>query len=260
MNSTLAGALAAVKLGMPVVHVEAGLRSRDWTMPEEHNRRLTDHVSSLLLTHSESADANLRSEGIPAERIALVGNTMIDTLLENVDAARELAAWTAYGLERGGYLLVTLHRPALVDDPDLLRQTVEALDSIAAELPVLFPAHPRTVGALDRLSLIPGRMRLTQPLSYCEFLSLKVGARGVVTDSGGLQEETTALGIPCFTYPGQHGATGDSGGRDEHAAWARPRAAAGRAGALRRRQSRRGATALGRSSRRAEEIESLLGR
>jgi len=200
VNSTLAGALAAVKLRIPVVHVEAGLRSGDWTMPEEHNRRLTDHVSSLLLTHSESADANLAAEGIPSERIALVGNTMIDTLLDNVDAARELAAWTPHGLERGGYALVTLHRPALVDDPGLLRRTVGALDAVAAELPVLFPAHPRTRGALDRLGLAVGRVRLTPPLSYREFLSLEAGAAAVVTDSGGLQEETTALGVPCFTY------------------------------------------------------------
>ena len=125
---------------------------------------------------------------------------MIDTLLENVDAARELAAWTRHGLEPGGYVLVTLHRPALVDDPDLLRRTVDALDAIAAELPVVFPAHPRTQSALDRLGLAPARVRLTPPLSYREFLSLEVGAGAVVTDSGGLQEETTALGVPCFTF------------------------------------------------------------
>ena len=125
---------------------------------------------------------------------------MIDTLLDNVDAARELAAWRAYGLEQGAYALVTLHRPALVDDPELLRRTVEALDAVGAALPVVLPAHPRTRGALDRLGLAPAHVRLTPPLPYREFLSLEVGAGAVVTDSGGLQEETTALGIPCFTY------------------------------------------------------------
>jgi UDP-N-acetylglucosamine 2-epimerase (non-hydrolysing) len=199
VNSTLAGALAAVKLGIPVVHVEAGLRSGDWQMPEEHNRRLTDHVSSLLLTHSDSADANLRSEGIASDRVALVGNTMIDTLLANVDGARDLAAWETYGLARAGYALVTLHRPALVDDPELLARTVDALSAVSEELPVLFPAHPRTTAALERLGLSPKGLRLTPPLPYREFLSLEVGAAAVVTDSGGLQEETTALGIPCFT-------------------------------------------------------------
>jgi UDP-N-acetylglucosamine 2-epimerase (non-hydrolysing) len=199
VNSTLAGALAAVKLGIPVVHVEAGLRSGDWQMPEEHNRRLTDHVSSLLLTHSDSADANLHAEGIPAERVALVGNTMIDTLLANVDGARTLAAWREHGLPRDGYVLVTLHRPALVDDPELLARTVDALAGVSEELPVVFPAHPRTTAALERLGLSPKGLRLTPPLPYREFLSLEAGAAAVVTDSGGLQEETTALGVPCFT-------------------------------------------------------------
>jgi UDP-N-acetylglucosamine 2-epimerase (non-hydrolysing) len=199
VNSTLAGALAAVKLGIPVVHVEAGLRSNDWTMPEEHNRRIADHVSRLLLTHSSSADANLRGEGIPADRIALVGNTMIDSLLANVDAARERAAWRDYGVHEGGYLLVTLHRPTLVDDQDLLRSAIDALDAVASELPVLFPAHPRTRASLDRLGLAPARAVVTRPLPYREFLSLEVGAAAVVTDSGGIQEETTALGVPCFT-------------------------------------------------------------
>jgi UDP-N-acetylglucosamine 2-epimerase (non-hydrolysing) len=199
VNSTLAGALAAVKLGIRVVHVEAGLRSGDWAMPEEHNRRLTDHVSTLLLTHSDSADVNLRLEGIPSERVALVGNTMIDTLLANIDGARGLAAWQTYGLVSGEYVLVTLHRPALVDDPALLRRTVDALSVVAEELPVVFPAHPRTGAALESLGLSPKGLSLTPPLPYREFLSLEVGAAAVVTDSGGLQEETTALGIPCFT-------------------------------------------------------------
>jgi UDP-N-acetylglucosamine 2-epimerase (non-hydrolysing) len=199
INSTLAGALAATKLGIPVCHLESGLRSFDWSMPEEHNRRLTDHLSSLLLTHSQEANENLAAEGIPAELVELVGNTMIDTLLANVDRARSLAAWTGLGLSRRGYVLVTLHRPALVDDAELLRATVEGLAAIARELPVVFPVHPRTSGKLRELGLAPEGVRLVDPLPYGSFLSLQCGAAAVVTDSGGVQEETTALGIPCFT-------------------------------------------------------------
>src|SRR5918995_2865065 len=144
VNSTLAGALAATQLGIPVCHVESGLRSFDPTMPEEHNRRLTDHLAALLLTHSESANENLAAEGIPEERVHFVGNTMIDTLLATVDAARALQAWREHGVERGRYLLVTLHRPALVDRPELLSRAMAALSRVAAELPVVFPVHPRT--------------------------------------------------------------------------------------------------------------------
>jgi UDP-N-acetylglucosamine 2-epimerase (non-hydrolysing) len=198
VNSTLAGALAAVKLELPVVHVEAGLRSGDWSMPEEHNRRLTDHISSLLLTHSQSANENLAAEGIDPARIAFVGNTMIDTLTVHAAAARHAAAWRSYDLDEGGYVLVTLHRPALVDDPVLMKSALHALDDVAAELPVLFPAHPRTQRALEAIGR-PRSVSVTQPLSYTEFLSLETGAAAVVTDSGGIQEETTALGVRCFT-------------------------------------------------------------
>jgi len=200
VNSTLAGALAAVKLGIPVCHLEAGLRSNDWSMPEEHNRRLTDHLSTLLLTHSEEAHTNLDAEGIPRDRVELVGNTMIDTLLESLDAARAAEAWREHGLERGNYLLVTLHRPALVDDPDLLVRTVDALEDVARELPVVFPVHPRTRARLEAAGRTrsPG-ITLTPPLPYRAFLSLEADATAVLTDSGGVQEETTALGIPCFT-------------------------------------------------------------
>jgi UDP-N-acetylglucosamine 2-epimerase (non-hydrolysing) len=199
VNSTLAGALAATQLGLPVAHVEAGLRSFDPTMPEEHNRRLTDHLSALLLTHSESANENLAAEGIPDERVRLVGNTMIDTLLASVDAARELAVWREHGLEAGGYLLATLHRPALVDRPELLARAMAALASVARELPVVFPVHPRTKRNLEAAGLDTPGVVLTPPLSYLSFLSLEAGAAAVVTDSGGVQEETTALGVPCFT-------------------------------------------------------------
>jgi UDP-N-acetylglucosamine 2-epimerase (non-hydrolysing) len=200
VNSTLAGALAAVKLHIPVCHVEAGLRSFDWAMPEEHNRKLTDHLSSLLLTHSEGAHENLAAEGIGEDRIAFVGNTMIDTLLANLEAARALATCREQELEPGGYVLVTLHRPSLVDDPELLTRTMHALDAVAARLPVLFPVHPRTRRRLVTLGLAERtRVRLASPESYRRFLSLQADAAAVVTDSGGVQEETTALGVPCFT-------------------------------------------------------------
>lgn len=199
VNCTFAAALAAAKLQIAVCHLEAGLRSFDTTMPEEHNRRLTDHLSSLLLTHSEDANMNLVDEGIDPTKLAFVGNTMIDTLLANVEKARELQAWRELGLENRGYVLVTLHRPALVDDPGLMRRTLRGLEEIAHEFPVVFPVHPRTRERLNELVVRESRIRLVPPLSYTNFLSLQTGAAAVVTDSGGVQEETTVLGIPCFT-------------------------------------------------------------
>jgi UDP-N-acetylglucosamine 2-epimerase (non-hydrolysing) len=200
VNSTLAAALAAVKLRIPVCHLEAGLRSFDWAMPEEHNRRLTDHLSSLLLTHCEDAAENLAREGIEGEKVVFVGNTMIDTLMANVAAALELATWKEHGLREGGYVLATLHRPGLVDDPELLARTMRALEAVAARRPVIFPVHPRTLARLETLGLLAGTtVILTRPLPYTSFLSLQAGAAVVVTDSGGVQEETTALGVPCFT-------------------------------------------------------------
>jgi UDP-N-acetylglucosamine 2-epimerase (non-hydrolysing) len=200
VNSTLAAALAAVKLHIPVCHLEAGLRSFDWAMPEEHNRRLTDHLSSLLLTHCEDAAENLAREGIEGDRVAFVGNTMIDTLMANVGAALEMATWAEHGLAEGGYMLATLHRPGLVDDPELLTRTMRALEAVTADLPVIFPVHPRTLARLETLGLVDGTpVILTRPLPYTSFLSLQAGAAVVVTDSGGVQEETTALGVPCFT-------------------------------------------------------------
>jgi UDP-N-acetylglucosamine 2-epimerase (non-hydrolysing) len=200
INSTLAAALAAVKLHIPVCHLEAGLRSFDWGMPEEHNRRVTDHLSTLLLTHSADGDRNLENEGIAPERIAFVGNTMIDTLLANVDTARRLRTWAEFGLSGRDYVLVTLHRPSLVDDPELLARTMMALELVAAELPVIFPVHPRTRQRLVDLDLAERSwVTLAEPQPYRRFLSLQAGAAAVVTDSGGVQEETTALGVPCFT-------------------------------------------------------------
>ena len=195
VNSTLAGAVAARKRGLPVCHIESGLRSHDWSMPEEVNRVLTDHLSALLLTTLPSGEENLRKEHLPEERIRPVGNTMIDTLQASLDAARALEAWRDFDVEPRGYVLVTLHRPKLVDDPDLLSETVAALDDVARTLPVLFPVHPRTKKNLGRVE----RAVLTEPLPYRQFLSLEAEAAAVVTDSGGIQEETTVLGVPCFT-------------------------------------------------------------
>jgi UDP-N-acetylglucosamine 2-epimerase (non-hydrolysing) len=203
VNSTLAGALAAAKLEIPVAHVEAGLRSFDPSMPEEHNRRLTDHLSSVLLAHSDSALENLAAEGIDRELVHLVGNTMIDSLLEHVAAARAALRWEALAVEPRGYGLVTLHRPALVDHPDRLRETTAALIDLADDTPLLFPVHPRTLERLSALDLADELERssvtLTPPLGYLDFLGLEAEARFVLTDSGGVQEETSALGVPCFT-------------------------------------------------------------
>jgi UDP-N-acetylglucosamine 2-epimerase (non-hydrolysing) len=202
VNSTLAGALAAVKVGIPVCHIESGLRSFDWDMPEEHNRVVTDHLSRLLLTHSDEANAWLAAEGIPNDRqeVAFVGNTMIDTLLASIGAARALEACRDLGVDPGVYILVTLHRPGLVDDSELLERTIAALDEVARSFPVVFPVHPRTqrnleaAGLANRTNVILG-----PPLPYRQFLSLEADAAAVITDSGGVQEETTVLGVPCFT-------------------------------------------------------------
>jgi UDP-N-acetylglucosamine 2-epimerase (non-hydrolysing) len=191
VNSTLAGAVAARKQGIRVAHVESGLRSHDRSMPEEVNRVLTDHLSALLLTTLPSADTNLAKEHLPDERVCRVGNTMIDTLLANLDAARRLEL----EVEPQSYVLVTLHRPSLVDDPGALAETMAALDGIAVSLPVIFPVHPRTKKNLGDAR----RVVLTDPLPYLRFLALEAQAAAVVTDSGGIQEETTVLGVPCFT-------------------------------------------------------------
>ena len=200
VNSTLAAVLTAVKMDVPVAHVESGLRSFDLSMPEEVNRIVADRFSSHLFLHSQEAIGNLRAEGIAQERMHFVGNTMIDTLV----ALREriAAAGTAARLDLspGSYLLVTLHRPALVDGP-LLAETVAQLSHLAQEMPVVFPVHPRTrkmMEALDDWSA-PEDLHLVEPFGYLDFLSLLTDARAVLTDSGGIQEETTYLGIPCFT-------------------------------------------------------------
>jgi UDP-N-acetylglucosamine 2-epimerase (non-hydrolysing) len=199
VNSTLAAALTAVKMEIPVAHVEAGLRSFDMTMPEEVNRIVADRFASYLFLHSEEAAENLRAEGIPAERQHLVGNTMIDTLVALEERIRAAAAAGALGLTPGEYLLVTLHRPALVDGP-LLGETVARLAALAETMPVVFPVHPRTRKMMEAAggADAPG-LHLSEPLGYLDFLSLLADSRAVLTDSGGIQEETTYLGIPCFT-------------------------------------------------------------
>ena len=201
VNSTLAAALVATKLGLRVAHLEAGLRSGDRSMPEEVNRVATDHVSDLLLTPSADADENLAREGIPAERIVRVGNVMIDSLLAALPLARERAVPEQLGLDDGGYAVVTLHRPSNVDDPATLRRLLGALGDLARELPVVFPVHPRTRARLASPDLAgaAGALRLEEPFGYVDFLSLLAEARLVLTDSGGLQEESTVLGIPCLT-------------------------------------------------------------
>ncbi len=197
VNSTLAVALTAAKLGVSVAHVEAGLRNFDRQMPEEINRTLTDHLSEYLFVHSEEARENLLAEGLGRDQIHFVGNTMIDSLVMMEPRFRVRALAAELGLHLGGYLLVTLHRPALVETTRL-RQALERLGELAKELPVLFPVHPRTRKAMGDMA-VPDGITLLPALGYVDFLSLEADAGAVLTDSGGVQEETTYLGIPCFT-------------------------------------------------------------
>jgi UDP-N-acetylglucosamine 2-epimerase (non-hydrolysing) len=200
VNSTLAATLAAVKLGIPVAHVEAGLRSFDRSMPEEINRLMTDAVSRWLFTSEPSGAENLRREGVPEAWIHFVGNVMIDTLLANLERARAAAPLAALGLTAGGYAVLTLHRPSNVDDPDQLARLFAVLEELHAELPIVFPVHPRTRASIaTRLGGRAPRLTLVDPLGYLEFLGLTASAKLVLTDSGGIQEETTALGVPCIT-------------------------------------------------------------
>lgn len=205
VNATLACALVAAKLrpelGCRIAHVEAGLRSGDWRMPEEVNRVLTDRLADLLLTPSRDALPNLVGEGIPVERVAFAGNVMIDTLFAHLPRARALNLPGRLGLARGGYVAATLHRPSNVDDPQALGTLLDAFSVVAAEQPVVFPVHPRTRKQAEAFGLARqlDRLHVLEPLGYSEMLSLTEGAAVVLTDSGGLQEETTALGVPCVT-------------------------------------------------------------
>lgn len=204
VNSTLAAALVAAKLQLPLAHVEAGLRSFDPAMPEEVNRRVTDQLCDLLFVTSPEAIGHLAREGRPERAIHFVGNPMIDTLLAHLDAFDPGRARAALGLS-GEYLVATLHRPANVDDPVLVRQLVSVLHKVAERLPVVIPLHPRGRAALQAAGLLSrapgsgGAVIVTDPLPYTAFLSLVFGAAAVITDSGGVQEETTVLGVPCLT-------------------------------------------------------------
>ena len=203
VNSTIACALVCAKLGVRTAHVEAGLRSRDRTMPEEINRILTDAISDLLFTTSQDADANLADEGVPAEKIRFVGNVMIDSLFGHLKLAESSSVRDDLGLVKDGYAVVTLHRPSNVDDKIEFAGILDALRAIAERLPCVFPVHPRTRAKIDEFGfgdvIARSNIMLIDPLGYLDFMRLYSGARLVLTDSGGLQEETTVLGIPCLT-------------------------------------------------------------
>jgi UDP-N-acetylglucosamine 2-epimerase (non-hydrolysing) len=207
VNSTMACTITAKKLGIQVAHVEAGLRSRDMSMPEEINRLCTDVLCDYLFTTDLIADENLRKEGVPDEKIHFVGNVMIDTLLKHKQMASNLDLRDKLGIKPGGYATLTLHRPSNVDDKQILQGILDVLQDISAELPIIFPIHPRTRKMVDQFNLghyfnqgskVEG-IWLTEPLGYLEFLHLNMQAKLVLTDSGGLQEETTVLGVPCIT-------------------------------------------------------------
>ena len=203
VNSTIACALVCAKLGVKVAHVEAGLRSRDRSMPEEINRILTDSISDLLLTPSTDGDENLKAEGIPAEKIKFVGNVMIDSLLGQLEIAKRSTVRDDLGVKEKAYAVVTLHRPSNVDDRETFSGILEALLNISSEIPIVFPAHPRTKAKIADFGFAGkienSNVKLIEPLGYLDFLRLYSGARLVLTDSGGLQEETTVLSIPCLT-------------------------------------------------------------
>jgi UDP-N-acetylglucosamine 2-epimerase (non-hydrolysing) len=204
VNSTVASALVASKLGIRTAHVEAGLRSFDRSMPEEINRLVTDQLSDLLFTTEESANHNLRREGIAEEKIHFVGNVMIDTLLQHRAAARACDVPRKLGLVPREYAVLTLHRPSNVDDDAALERMLTGIAEIALDLSIVFPVHPRTRASLMRSSradalIRANRLRILEPLGYLEFLGLMSDSRVVLTDSGGIQEETTVLGVPCLT-------------------------------------------------------------
>ena len=204
VNSTIACGLVAVKMGIKLVHVEAGLRSFDRTMPEEINRLLTDQISDYLFTTERDALANLQREGIPEEKVHFAGNVMIDSLLKHLEKAKSSDVLRSLEVEKGGYALVTLHRPANVDDKEVFGRLLDTMCTISKSIPVLFPVHPRSRNQIERFGfseLIEAHqnLKLTEPLGYLDFLHCTANAKLVLTDSGGIQEETTVLGIPCLT-------------------------------------------------------------
>lgn len=199
VTSTMACAIAAQKLRIRVAHVEAGIRSGDWRMPEEINRLLTDAITDYFFTTTEIANEQLRRSGVADDRIFLVGNTMIDTLLSNLERLRPPAFWDEAGLTPGGYFVVTLHRPANVDDPQGFAKLLNAIASAVRDMPIVFPVHPRTAKTLQALGVLPPQLMLVEPQPYLEFNHLVRHAKAVITDSGGVTEETTVLGVPCVT-------------------------------------------------------------
>ena len=199
VNSTMACAIAARKAGVPVAHVEGGLRSGDWTMPEEINRVVTDSITNYFFTTSEFANRNLRREGVSEDRIFFVGNTMIDTLLMNLPRLRKPSFWDELGLQPGEYFVTTLHRPSNVDKGDGFARLLAAIGEGTRHLPVVFPVHPRTANTLRDLGEIPPNLCMVAPQPYLEFIYLVRHSKAVITDSGGITEETTVLGVPCVT-------------------------------------------------------------
>lgn len=203
VNSTIACAIVCAKLGVKIAHVEAGLRSRDRQMPEEINRILTDSISDLLLTTSQDADENLKQEGVSDNKIKFVGNVMIDSLFYNLEKSKESKTRESLDLVDKDYAVLTLHRPSNVDEKEVFSGLLEALITISEKIPIIFPAHPRTLGNIEKFGfgelVAESNIRLIEPLGYLDFMNLYSGAKLVLTDSGGLQEETTALSIPCLT-------------------------------------------------------------
>jgi UDP-N-acetylglucosamine 2-epimerase (non-hydrolysing) len=203
VNSTMAAAITARKCGIPVAHVEAGIRSGDWSMPEEINRIVTDAIANWFFTTTEQAGCNLRHAGVDAERIFFVGNTMIDTLLEQQNRLRPPAFWNAFGLSPRDYFVLTLHRPANVDSLSSLSRWIPAIAEATRDRPVVFPVHPRTRKNLDALQDWPASIHQVEPQPYLEFNYLVKHARAVITDSGGITEESTVMGVPCLTLRDQ---------------------------------------------------------
>lgn len=199
VTSTLACAITAQKLRVPVAHVEGGIRSGDWAMPEEINRMVTDSITNFFFTTSETANQNLRRSGVTAERIFFVGNTMIDTLLTHMDRLRAPAFWKELGLTPGQYFVMTLHRPTNVDEAEQLQAMLQTIAEGCRGLPAVFPAHPRTAKTLRELKGLPDNLKLVEPQPYLEFNYLAKHAKAVITDSGGITEETTVMGVPCMT-------------------------------------------------------------
>ncbi|MBC5773011.1 UDP-N-acetylglucosamine 2-epimerase (non-hydrolyzing) [Pontibacter sp. KCTC 32443] len=199
VTSTMACAITAQKLHIPVAHVEAGIRSGDWTMPEEINRLVTDSICNYFFTTTEAASQNLINTGVKPDQIFFVGNTMIDTLLKQMPSFTAPAFWDEFGLEDKKYLVMTLHRPSNVDDPEQLEKLLNVLENGTHQLPVIFPMHPRTRNNIEKFNLNLNNVKVVDPLGYLEFNFLVQHAKGVITDSGGITEETTVMGVPCMT-------------------------------------------------------------